>query len=233
MNKMAIFVEGYTELVFLDKLITEIAAKNYVLIEWRRITGGTNVPRRNQQIQARQPSTGQQHLVVIHDCVGDKNVKTRMVQEYPYLASADYSKIICIRDVFPDFAYADIPRLERGLPILVKTNPIVVDFILSVMEVEAWFLAECNHYAIIDPAITIAEIIAKFAFDPVNDDLQLRLSPAKDLHGCYTIGGKAYEKNNTKATVDALDYASVYIHLTTKFPYLKKLVTIIEEFLKA
>ena len=42
MNKMAIFVEGYSEVVFVDRLIEEIAGRNMVLIEWRKISGGTN-----------------------------------------------------------------------------------------------------------------------------------------------------------------------------------------------
>src|SRR5260370_37672834 len=63
MNKMAVFVEGYTEVVFIDKLIQEIADKNAVLIEWRQITGGTNCPRWNHQIRAAGPNTGQQHFV--------------------------------------------------------------------------------------------------------------------------------------------------------------------------
>lgn len=41
MNKMAMFVEGYTEVVFVDKLIRGVAEKNAVLIQWRRIAGGT------------------------------------------------------------------------------------------------------------------------------------------------------------------------------------------------
>ena len=40
MNRMAIFVEGYTEVVFVDKLIREIVEQNSVLIQWRRLHGG-------------------------------------------------------------------------------------------------------------------------------------------------------------------------------------------------
>ena len=70
MNKMAIFVEGYTEIVFVDKLIREVAEKNAVLIQWRRIVGGTTCTRHNLQIQAEGPHGGQEHFVVLHDCGG-------------------------------------------------------------------------------------------------------------------------------------------------------------------
>ena len=41
MNRLAVFVEGYTEVVFVQKLIEEIAGKNNVLIEHRAIRGGS------------------------------------------------------------------------------------------------------------------------------------------------------------------------------------------------
>jgi hypothetical protein len=233
MNKMAIFVEGYTEVVFVDKLIREVAEKNAVLIQWRRIDGGTTCPRRNLQIKAEGPHGGQEHFVVVHDCGGDDAVKTRMTEEYLSLAGSGYSTIVCIRDVYPRFTAAEIPDLEKGLLLFVRTKPIVVDFILSIMEVEAWFLAEYSHFLNIDPRITIPAIIAACGFDPANDDMQLRPTPANDMNDCYAIGGKTYEKRNAQATVDAIDYTYVYAGLVDKFPYLRRLCEIITMFLKS
>ena len=96
MNKMAIFVEGYTEVVFVDQLIAEIANENAVRIEWRLISGGATCPRTSRQIKAAQPNTGQEHFVVIFDCGGDDVVKTRMLKEYPHLVEAGYTKIVCM-----------------------------------------------------------------------------------------------------------------------------------------
>src|SRR4051812_318685 len=111
MNKMAVFVEGYTEVVFVGKLIQEIAEENAVLIQWRRITGGATCPRYNHQIKAEGPQSAQEHFVVIHDCGGDDAVKTRMLEEYPRLVAARYSAIACIRDVYPKYTHAEIPTL--------------------------------------------------------------------------------------------------------------------------
>lgn len=233
MNRMAIFVEGYTEVVFVDKLIREIAQRNSVLIQWRRIDGGTTCPRSNHQIQAEGPHAGQKHLVVIHDCGGDDAVKTRMMEEYQQLARAGYSKIVCIRDVYPKFTHAEIANLEAGLPLFVRTKPIVVDFILSIMEVEAWFLAEHTHFERIDPVITVPAILAALHFDPSTDDMQLRTAPADDMVACYAIGGQVYSKHQAQVTVDALDCAYVYVGLIDKFPYLRRLCDIITEFLQS
>jgi len=223
MNKLAMFVEGYTEQEFATRMIQEIARVNSVAIQWRKIIGGTTCRRRSRLIRSHSADNQHQHFIVIYDCGGDAAVKTRMREEYDNLAGAGYSKIICVRDVYPEFSHADIPRLEQGLPYLVKTKPIVVSFVLSVMEIEAWFLAEHHHFAAIDPAITIEAIVHSLHFDPSVDDMRQRPTPAQDLKACYTIAGKTYNKNMAKAkrTVDALDVANVYCHLVDRFPYLK------------
>jgi hypothetical protein len=228
MNKMAFFVEGFTEMSFVEKLIESIAKKNSVRIECRKITGGASVPRKNIQLKAGCSSSGQDYFVLIHDCEGDAQVKTRMTEEYEVLVRNGYSRIVCIRDVRPDFTRVEVPLLEAGLPKYVKTKPIVVDFILSVMEIEAWFLAEHSHFGKIDPGITLDEIIRVLNFNPAVDDTQLRDKPAEDLGACYGIAGKQYE---ILTTVENLDYAVMYFDLVGKFPYLKRLCDIIESFL--
>ncbi len=232
MNKMALFVEGYAELEFSTKLIQEIADKNSVSIAWRKITGGTTCRRRSQLIKTIATDGSHEHFVLVYDCGGDRAVKKRLLEEYEYLAKADYAKIICLRDVYPDYTYNELPQLERMLPLYVKTKPIVVTFVLQVMEIEAWFLAEHTHFLNIDQAIRLASIRHVLGFDPAIDDMQLRPTPAEDLAACYAIGGKSYSKEDSKQTVDALDIARVYIELVNKFPHLKLLCDEISDFLK-
>src|SRR4051794_18963706 len=102
-NKMAIFVEGYTELLFVDKLINEIASQNQVRIEKRQIRGGGNrsgVRRTAELLEAVTPDTGQKHFVLIYDCGNDNLVKTRMLEEYRNLTGPGaYNTIVCVRDV--------------------------------------------------------------------------------------------------------------------------------------
>src|SRR4051812_48015868 len=112
MNKMAIFVEGYTEVVFIDRLIEELANKNSVLIEWRVIRGGMSSSRTTRMLKAKAPEPDREHLVVIFDCGNDDLVKTRIRQEYQNLTTAGYSRIVCLRDVYPTFTYDDIHVLE-------------------------------------------------------------------------------------------------------------------------
>ncbi len=79
MNKLAVFVEGYTEVVFVEKLIEEIAGETNVLIEHREIRGGGSKRRTFARVRAAKPDTGQQYFVMIIDCGGDHLVKERVL----------------------------------------------------------------------------------------------------------------------------------------------------------
>jgi hypothetical protein len=230
MNKMAIFVEGYSELLFADKLVQEIANRNSVQIGWRQVRGGTTTRRTSREIKAAGPNAGQEHFVLILDCGGETAVKSRMLQEYANLASAGYSRIVCLRDVRPTFTHATIPLLEASLPKYVKTKPIQVSFILAIMEIEAWFLSEHTHFARIDPNITPARILAALGFDPEREDMQQRLMPALDIQNVYSLEGKSYTKGSD-ITVNALDYVHVYTTVADRLPYLRKLCDTIDAFL--
>lgn len=231
MNRLAIFVEGYTEIEFVEKLIDEIAGKNVVQIERRIIRGGSTTSRTMKVIKAKKQDSDQKYYVLLFDCGGDAQVKTRIQEEHINLTKMGYTKLIGIRDVRPSFTYSDIPKLETDLPKYIKTSLAPVIFILSIMEIEAWFLAEASHFTRIDPSITLANIIATLGFDPENDNMELRLNPSEDLNACYAIGSKVYAKHKAKITVDALDYTEIYTDLRNKIRYLGKLISEIDAFL--
>jgi hypothetical protein len=230
MNRLAVFVEGYTELVFADKLITEIAGGKNVRFERRRISGGTTCRRTMRLLDAVEPDTGQEYYVLLVDCGGDDSVKTRILEEYDNLARAGYQVVIGIRDVHP-IDRANIPQLERGLPLFVKTAPVRVVFILSIMEIEAWFMAEHTHFLAIDARLTPHFIQINVGFDPSLDDMQLRDRPANDLSTIYALVGQVYAKHRAQQTMDAIDFARVYLDLPPRYPYLQMLVNHIDNFL--
>jgi hypothetical protein len=229
-KKLAVFVEGYTELRFVDALIETIAGAHNVLIEHREIRGGARARRTFGLLKAAEPASGQQYWVMIVDCGNDDLVKDRIREEHRNLTRSGYSKIIGMRDVRPDFTHADIPRLERGLRMYIETSLIPVEFILSIMEIEAWFLAEFNHFPRIDAALTAARISDALGFDPSVDDMTLRLTPTDDLNACYGLVGKPYTPVTTTA---ALDYEYVYLEMGRRIAYADRLIRSIDAFLTA
>lgn len=231
MKKLAVFVEGHTEVLLMQRLIEEIAGANKVRIEHREIRGGNKARRSMALITAAKPDTGQNYFVMIFDCGGDDPVKTRILEEHQNLTINAYTKIIGIRDVRPKYTYADIPKLEAGLNKYVKTALIPVIFILAVMEIEAWFLSEHNHFPLIHPSITVSAIKANLGFNPEQDDMTQRPTPTDDLIACYGIGGMTYEKNKAETTVAVLDYPFFYLELPKKIGYLNRLIDGLDEFL--
>ncbi len=70
MNRLAVFVEGYTEVRFVKRLVEEIAGHKNVLIEHREIRGGgrgSGVRRTMGLVEAARPHTGQKYYILIVD----------------------------------------------------------------------------------------------------------------------------------------------------------------------
>lgn len=231
MHRLAIFVEGYTEILLVTELIQQVAGANQVHIDQLKIRGGTNAPRKMSVISASQPATGARYYVLLVDCGGDAQVKTRIVEEHDGLTKKNYWKIVGLRDVRPEFTHADIPKLEQGLRTRIKTALAPVDFVLAVMEVEAWFLAESTHFPRINAAITKAEIQARLGFDPENDDMSQRPTPTEDLNACYQIGGESYSKPALK-TIAALDIDQFYLETAARCHFASRLIATIDAFLR-
>jgi hypothetical protein len=230
MKKMAIFVEGYTELLFVDRLIREIAKSNQVQIRTCRLEGPINSPRM-MLIKAGHESRQNSHFVMIFDCGGDDAVKDRMCREYHTLTTTGhYQAIVCLRDVYPK-THAELRALANGLPKFIPHRPVAVDFILSVMEIEAWFLAEHMHFSRISPNLTCESIKNVYGYDPSVDDMMLRRHPAEDLDLAYRLVGRRYFKGD-RHLVNQLNFNHVRHGVADKFPYLRKLCDIIDQFLR-
>ncbi len=236
MKKIAIFVEGQTEQLFINKLLKEIAGDKNIAITLYQLRGGTKAAK--QEIFIPQPIANPatpKYEALIYDCGNDNKVKSDILENLTGLASKGYSEIIGIRDLFP-LTLAELSRLETGLqfipPALVPL-PIPFEIIVAVYEVEAWFLAEFKHYSIIDPKLTIAYIAANLGFDPSIDDMTLRTNPAKDLNDIYQLAGKYYKKKKSdiQRTVSCLDYHNLYFHLPARIQKLGELINKINLFL--
>lgn len=233
MKKLAVFVEGQTEQLFIEKLLVEAAGKHNILIEKRQALGGQSTRRYLKVIQASAPRSDQQYYAQIVDCRADHRVGSDVRDAYDGLVASDFSSIVAIRDVYPEFKFLEIEKLRAGLRYRTKTKPVEVAFILGVMEIEAWFIAEYSHFEKIDPSLTANLIKSKLGFDPRTEDIQQRLHPADDLNMCYRLVGQSYNKNAAvvQKTVSLLDYERIYCELPSRFPDLRVLIGTIDGFL--
>ncbi|MDB9453183.1 DUF4276 family protein [Dolichospermum circinale] len=213
MKKLAIFVEGQTEQIFVEQLLKEIAGRNNISIEVRSINGKQG--NRITTVIASDPliSTTKFH-VLVYNSGSDNNVVSDMRDMYNSLSASGYERIIGLRDVYP-ISMSDKVKLERGLRYSLPKGVIPIDVVLAVMEIEAWFLAEWNHFLKIDVRLTPENIQANFGFNPKIDDMEARHHPADDLHQIYKLVGRSYKKsrNQVNTIVSNLDYDFMYVEL--------------------
>ncbi len=232
MNKLAVFVEGQTEQVFVERLLREIAGNKEIEIKDCRPTGRRKGKPTHLHIEASTADSRNKFFVLIVDCGGDERVKSLIRDNYDSLVKKGYQAIIGIRDVFPE-QRANIPKLRAGLHYRMKTVPIQVEFILAVMEIEAWFIAEYTHFRRLSNRLTVERIQSEIGFDPSTDDIELRDHPSEDIRNIYQLAGFAYNKSktNVQRTVGLLDYANIYVELGQKINDLNCLLEQIDAFL--
>lgn len=234
MRKLAFFVEGAAEMLFVEKLVTEVANSKDIIVTKKKIRGGGRsgvTPKRMTEVGAVREATDENFYVLIYDCGGDHLVAQRIKEEHANLTDSGYEQIVGVRDVRPDFQKADVPKLLRIMLSVVDASLAPVVFILSTMEVEAWFLAEYNHFAKIHPELTPDLISNRLGFDPRTFIASDRLQPAEDLKNSYRLKDIEYEKTGVQSTIDTLDFAFIYTTLVDTVPEIATLVGAVDDFL--
>lgn len=229
MKKLAVFVEGQTEQIFLKKLLIEIAGKKNIKIDVVRSTG----PASSRNIQILEGSSSDsRYYALICDCGGDSTVKSDILETYDRLASQQYAKILGLRDVFP-VSHQDVQRLKQELPKGLKQNPIPASIVLAIMEIEAWFLGENRHYLRIDHRLTQEFIQRERGIDITGNMLEELPHPASELNEIYKLIGRSYKKSKKRIDqiTDNLDYENLYFSLPIRIKSLQEFVSHIDSFL--
>ena len=231
MKRLAIFVEGQTEKIFVIKLLEEIAGKSNIAIAVQDMQGKQN--NRFTTLTMSNPLTAQtKYYVLICNSSSDNSVVSDIRDQYASLVSSGYSEIIGLRDVYP-IPIADKAILERSLRTVLPSGNIASHIVLAVMEVEAWFLAEWKHFVKIDANLTTSLIQSSLGFNLEVDNMENRNHPAEDLHQAYQLVGKSYRKkeNQVNRVVSNLDYEFLYLQLASIVPSLGKFISYIDDFM--
>ncbi len=228
MKKLAIFVEGKTEQIFVQKLLREIAGKFKISIEIQSRQGNN----RAKVIMKDAVTSETKFYVLIYNSCNDETVVSDMRELYNSLSIEGYERIIGLRDVYP-IPIAEKSKLQRGLNFSLPKGSIPINIVLAVMEVEAWFLAEYNHFIKIDTSLIPDKIQEIFGFNPKSDNMEQRHHPADDIKQIYNYVGKGYNKSEKQLNrlASNLDYEFLYIHLANNVPSLGEFIGYIDKFM--
>lgn len=81
MKKLAVFVEGQTEQIFVERLLLEIAGKKNIHIDRYEATGRQG-KRRFIRLEATNQSSGAKYYAQVIDSRGESNVKSDVRDRY-------------------------------------------------------------------------------------------------------------------------------------------------------
>jgi hypothetical protein len=241
MKKIAFYVEGLTEQLFINKLLIEIANRRNIEIKLERFQGAGRIHGREIYPRTTSQPIHPQHYALILDCAGDGSVKSRILEDHQKLFSQGYSEIVGLLDLYPK-PNSDLAKFEARLTngvvrngrVIIPALPSHTSIIIVVREIESWFLSECNHFQCIDERLNNALITSEVSFNPCADDMTTLNHPAEELHKIYQLAGKAYKKHKDQIerTVECLDYANIYVVLRNRITKLNNLISKIDAFLR-
>lgn len=235
MTKLAVFVEGQTEQLFVQRLVQEVAGRNNVAMDLRKglFGGRSGVPRRLVQLES-SDARGKQFFVLIVDSATDNRVASDIREQYESLVRAGYSRVLGLRDVYPQ-SHSEIPLIKRALGRILPKGSIPVDIVLAIMEIEAWFLAEYTHFERFDSRLTLEKVNQAVGDDVQTLDVENIAHPSDTLNTVYELVGRVYgkKKDQVSDTVDTLDYVHLYVELPIRVSALKCLCDHLDVFLSS
>lgn len=217
-KKIACFVEGQTEQIFLEKLFQEIAGHKKISIETFKFQGGKD----NRIIQSLKPSIVKDapFFVLLYNCDCDSQVVSDIRKQHESLTNSGYEKNLVLRDLYPQ-PLEKKPEIEKGIRGFLKPLQkmgIPISMNLAVMEIEAWFLAEWHYFSKLDNSLSPNFILQKLGLDLINIDVEHRPHPSQDLDNIYQLIGCNYDKSEkiSQEIINYLDYEFLYLELVSR-----------------
>jgi len=233
-RKLAVFVEGQTEQIFVAKLVGEIASQNKLVVISQKFSG----PRHRRipvTISSQAPDTNTDYMVAIFDCCGDSMVLSDMLRQVSSLESNGYGMVLGLRDIYPE-SLANIPAMRqaisRALSVGSRDLTIPINLHLAQMEMEAWFIAEHSHFNRTLPPISPALIQRRLGYDVESIDYELIPHPADELKQIRQLVGLGYNKNRrvVDSIVESLNYDELFLNTRGAVPCLDGFLNDLDNF---
>lgn len=222
-KKIAVFVEGQTEQIFLVELIKALAGKKNITFEHMKQHGGELV---STEVVLSGGIDDFYFLIV--SCNNDNQVNSQIKRRHQSLTKNGYSHIVGIRDIYPS-PLADLPLFEQYKNAGIPQEGTPVEIVLAVLETEAWFIAESTHFERLPRPISPHELAASFGIDrDINPDHIEH--PAILLDDIYRTKGMRYEKRRLQVTklVRRLSMEEMYTSVASRSSSFRQLVSVLE-----
>lgn len=205
-RKIAIFVEGETELVFVRNFLN--AWYNYDI----RLLGFECYKLHSNQSHTVPFALGSRESENFYQIiiVGNDNITGKILSRAAALGRAGFTSIVGLRDMFCNAYHKHSPQgrtvssdlnehfiqiahstiESSGLP---NRSDIHIHF--AIMEIEAWLLGMDNILAIIDYSLNITDVHEQIGVDLSQDPEMNIYHPAVVMKKLFELTGKSYDKH--------------------------------------
>lgn len=207
MIKIAFFVEGQTERIFTEKLLSEYLTYPKYTIEVKKLLGEKSI----NIITKRNVSPEIKYDFLIYDVGGGEKVISALLERAEKMINqSKYYRLLALRDLHPE-------KRENKEKIINLVNDKFneksfknhLGFVLAIMEVESWFLADYNLFYRIDNTLSPNYIKNKLNIDLIKDDPELYESPAVKVGKILSLVNIKYKKREKQSykICHNIDYA--------------------------
>ena len=227
MIKVAFFVEGQTERIFIKKFLTLLLEDKVVNIqEFRDRITLLKALRKDNNSEAYY-----EYSFAIYEVGGnDESVVSSICEDGKILLNEKgYDKIFGICDLYiPKRKLNDKSKVLKALDKKLKRDfdcSSKISIILAIMEIEAWFLADYNLFSKIDSVLSPEYIKKKLEkkknlkIDLIKDDPEEKYpAPASLINAIYELIGRKYKKHKDDAyeITHRIDYDYLYLETRDK-----------------
>jgi len=227
MKKVALFVEGQTEAIFISEMIRQIFDEKKVKIVVH------NIIYNRMRTDIFKTDTTKEYYFLLYNCGTDDKVKSNIKDNYQKLQQADFIHIIGLQDLFnPQRRKRRID--ERKFRETINADipqAIPAKIYFAIQEIEAWFIAEETHYQRISTTLSMEKVNSIACIDIQKEDTEKIPHPTVVLDAIYKAGGrKGYSKNEyvVKDVVSKLDFSNLYLTVRNRNNSLNELLTCLD-----
>jgi hypothetical protein len=229
MKRLAIFVEGQTELHFVQRLIEEIAGYGLINFELKILRAGAI-----HDLRSVGPDSEIAEMnIMIVDCGGDGSVKSAILERADLLASRGYSEVIGLLDLFPK-QLDNLEKYEQGLAVGLDDKEIKIRIFVAVKEIEAWFVDEFTHFARVCETLTPERVFEISGYNPREGCAEVDVNhPASLIKVVYKAVGRDYRKReaDTFRILSNIDFGEIYLSVKERSRSLSKFIDGVEGFM--
>lgn len=205
MRKVAIFVEGQTELIFVRRFLSMIIDPSKLSFECMELVAHGL----SYVLFSYSSPSPEVHFMIINAHSDEGVLSSIDEREKNLIEKGGYEKIIGLRDMYSEI-YTKLSHgainddvsnqiIQRhNLTIQKMTYRDRIKLYFAIMEIEAWFLAMYNIFQRIDSVLTVEYIGEKLGFDLRRIDPQKAFyKPSNQLRDVFLLSGRYYNKKES------------------------------------